>query len=967
MPPTYLKFANGPGKQSPAKPVQNRQAMKQMITTDLVEAYSLCPRKAFLLMAGEPNPGPHEYVRMTDEQAAASRQARRAILEEAGELPPGGGAADLSTGPKVVADAELAIDSLHARCDFLTKVSEPSRLGRFGYEPVKVIGTCRSSRPDTLGLAYQGFVLGEVQRRLPASGTLVLLGDRTSKVKLAARYKEVRRIVETLRVWAKAPAADAPSVVLNKHCPSCPFRDACLQQAEKEDNLSLLDRMTPKLMRKHQDKGIFTIKQLSYVYKPRRSRKKAKRQVRHSLELQALAIRTGKVHVEHLPELPRGPVELFVDLEGVPDRDEYYLTGVLVCRGGEAEYQFFWADDTTGEAAMWSALVERLEAFPDAPVYHYGSYEKNAFRKLARRHGKGKDLPKRLVNVASSVYGKVYFPVRSNGLKSLGRFLGAAWSDPQASGLQSLVWRHRWETTRDERFRQSLLQYNREDCEAVRRLVDRLDQIKRDAVSDPTIEFANLPKRHATETGKVVHGQFERILRSAAEEDSPGLGMRVRQRDAGEGEPRKRGAQRGHQTYYRIIPSKANRVVRVQPRRKCPKGHGELFLDAEVLAERTVTDLAFTRNGCRKTVTRYEGKRARCPTCDKSYEPPALGRLGNQAFGHSFQAWTVYQRVVLRLPYRIIAQVTEHLFGIGLCASSGVNFLRYLAGYYASTETALLQAILKSDFVHVDETRISIQGVDHYVWVFTDGQHVAFRMTETREADIVHEVLAGYKGVLVSDFYPGYDGVPCKQQKCLVHLIRDINDDLWKAPFDKELEAFAFEVQALLVPILETVDRFGLKAWHLRKFEKDVEQFYLKNITGREYRSEATDTYRKRFDRYRDSLFTFLTQDGIPWENNMAERAIRQLAVQRNISGSFFKRSANHYLLLLAISQTCRFQGKSFLKFLLSKETDVDSFRRTRPVRYSYAFQRREGSSTGEGSAAAESGEGEAIGNPEDR
>ena len=69
----------------------------------------------------------------------------------------------------------------------------------------------------------------------------------------------------------------------------------------------------------------------------------------------------------------------------------------------------------------------------------------------------------------------------------------------------------------------------------------------------------------------------------------------------------------------------------------------------------------------------------------------------------------------------------------------------------------------------------------------------------------------------------------------------------------------------------------------------------------------------------------------------MAERAIRQLAVQRKISGSFFKRSARHYLLLLAISQTCRFQEKSFLKFLLSKETDMDSFRQRRPVRYSYA------------------------------
>src|SRR2546430_12293080 len=106
MPPTYVKFANGPWTQSPAKLVQDRQAVKPMITTDLVEAYSLCPRKAFLLMAGEPNPGPHEYVRMIDEQVAASKQALRAILEEAGELPPGGETAELSTGPKVVADVD---------------------------------------------------------------------------------------------------------------------------------------------------------------------------------------------------------------------------------------------------------------------------------------------------------------------------------------------------------------------------------------------------------------------------------------------------------------------------------------------------------------------------------------------------------------------------------------------------------------------------------------------------------------------------------------------------------------------------------------------------------------------------------------------------------------------------------------------------------------------------------------------
>ena len=575
------------------------------------------------------------------EQAEANRQAHRARLAKGGEVVPFGGPAEMAAGREVVADAELAADGLHARCDFLTKVNESSRLGRFSYEPVKVIGTCRASRPDALGLAYQGLVLGEVQGRQPSSGTLVLLGDRPGKVKLAGKYKEVRRIVEALRAWASHPAGDAPPVVLNKHCPSCPFRDACLQQAEKEDNLSLLDRMTPKLMRKYHDKGIFTVRQLSHIYKPRRSRKKAKRQVRHSLELQALAIRTGKVHVEHLPELPRSPVELFLDIEGVPDRDSHYLAGLLVCRGGEAEYESFWADDATGEAAMWSALVERLAAFPDSPVYHYGSYEKKAFATLAKRHGSGGGLSDRLVNVASSVYGKVYFPVRSNGLKPLGRFLGAAWTDPQASGLQSLVWRHRWEMTRDERFKQSLLRYNREDCEAVRLLVDRLDQIRRDAASDPTIEFASRPKRHATETGKAVHGQFERILKSA-QKDSAVRGIRIREKGMeAEDAPTRQG--RRQRASSPSAGSFRRPVARYSwnPGERCPKHDVDLVPKPNRPAEKTVIDLVFTQE--RLQEDGHEVRRDQEPLSEMrgALQPAVDSRTGIRThFGHGFQAWT---------------------------------------------------------------------------------------------------------------------------------------------------------------------------------------------------------------------------------------------------------------------------------------------------------------------------------------
>ena len=94
-------------------------------------------------------------------------------------------------------------------------------------------------------------------------------------------------------------------------------------------------------------------------------------------------------------------------------------------------------------------------------------------------------------------------------------------------------------------------------------------------------------------------------------------------------------------------------------------------------------------------------------------------------------------------------------------------------------------------------------------------------------------------------------------------------------------------------------------------------------------------TYQKRFIRYQNSLFTFLTEDGIPWHNNTAERAIRPFAIQRDISKSPLHDSATHdYLTLLGIRQTCRFQGKSFFKFLFSGETDLHNFESRKRKRY---------------------------------
>jgi predicted RecB family nuclease len=95
-------------------------------------------------------------------------------------------------------------------------------------------------------------------------------------------------------------------------------------------------------------------------------------------------------------------------------------------------------------------------------------------KKRAKRKAPVDRVLKALVNTLSLVYSHVHFPTYSNGLKDVGACLGCSWSEPDASGIQSLVWRMRWEATHAEEWKQKLITYNLEDCAALKRVSEFL-------------------------------------------------------------------------------------------------------------------------------------------------------------------------------------------------------------------------------------------------------------------------------------------------------------------------------------------------------------------------------------------------------------------------------------------------------------------------------------------------------------
>jgi hypothetical protein len=141
-----------------------------------------------------------------------------------------------------------------------------------------------------------------------------------------------------------------------------------------------------------------------------------------------------------------------------------------------------------------------------------------------------------------------------------------------------------------------------------------------------------------------------------------------------------------------------------------------------------------------------------------------------------------------------------------------------------------------------------------------------------------------------------------------------------------EFKELVGEVAALLKPIIETVDKFGLKARFLRRHKIDVDRFF-KRLSRRDCQSGTSLICKQRLEKNRDTLFTFLDHDDVPWNNNNAEHAVKAFALlRRDFEGLSTEKGIKEYLILLSVCETCKFKGINFLDFLRSGKKDVQGF-----------------------------------------
>jgi predicted RecB family nuclease len=750
--------------------------MATKITREILEGWLNCKTKGHLKLAGECGT-PSDYEAMTTETRRASREVALAKLAARFGVEDCRGKAvavtTLKQGPPLLVDIDIEDDNLSLRFDGLKRGDGPSRLGDHHYVPVLQFHGDKGGKHQKLLLALHGLALAPVQGMRPTVG-LIARGPegKLGKVRLDAKlYRQAEIVLGEVKRLQEG--GEPPRLALNRHCHVCEFRQRCRTQAIQADDISLLEGVGEKELQRYNRKGLFALTQLSCTFRPRKRGKRVKRTGHdHYVALQALAIREKKVHVYGTPELPQKPVQVFVDAEGSEDGGFVYLLGVLVIEGGNETRHSFWADDSDQEGDIIDAFLDVLAGFEDFSLFHYGSYERKLLKRMkniVKRKGLVDRALANSVNVLSVIHAAVYFPVFSNGLKEVGKQLGCTWADENASGLQSLVWRARWDQTREPCWKDKLLVYNGDDIAALKKVTEFVQAVGETATrrgggaaaspADVVVAWADDVSAPSSRRGwcrpTFALEDFDHVNScSYFDYQREKVFLRtnevVRRACRGVGKRRKR------------LKPPASREVEFRAN-TCPRCKGtHLTRNSRRMHSNLAYDLKFTVGGIRRKVIRCTAVQYECLDCGRTFLPEPYKRRDKHL--HGLKSWAVYQVVVHRTSLHHIEMMLDDCFGLRVGTMEVLMIKILMARRYRETVRGILKRIVAGGLVHVDETEVKLKEGKGYVWVLASMEDVVYLFRPDREAGFLRDLLKDFKGVLVCDFYPGYESLPCEQQ-----------------------------------------------------------------------------------------------------------------------------------------------------------------------------------------------------------
>src|ERR1700745_148606 len=335
--------------------------------------------------------------------------------------------------------------------------------------------------------------------------------------------------------------------------------------------------------------------------------------------------------------------------------------------------------------------------------------------------------------------------------------------------------------------------------------------------------------------------------------------------------PKRPGRKRGHPGAFRHKPDHIDKAIEVQLC-SCPHCGGTQFKDQNVI-EQLIEDIPTLRPQVTRLTT-YQGTCVRCGQSVRSKDPLqmslAIGAAGVH-LGPRALALAAESNKAKGLSMRKTCAVLRDCFGLQLSPGGLSQALDRLAVKVKPQYDAIATELRQAPALHSDETSWWVAGPGWWLWVFTTQLLTFYVLAQRRGRELLSNILGkDFGGVLVSDCLAIYDDATALQQKCYAHHHRAIRQA--KALHPHQGEGLLCEVEAMLraaVALREQKADLSLESFSDLRLALQHKAVQLLEPPRSEPNEEAV---RKRLNKQRDHLFTFLYHDGVDATNNLAEQ-----------------------------------------------------------------------------------------------
>ena len=435
--------------------------------------------------------------------------------------------AAMTAGCEIIVQGAVRADDWGGRVDILRRVDIPSALGAWSYQ-VTDTKLARETRGGTvLQLCLYSDLLASMQGLMPETAYVVVpwsnFEPRAYRLSdYAAYYRRVKRGLQQFLATPSGESYPDPK----EYCDICRWRLRCDAQRRDDDHLCLVAGLTKVQTGELQRHDIRTCAALAAIqlplWDPERGAAHSYERLREQARVQVEGRNAARTLYETLPVVPgfglsRLPAasagDIFFDLEGDPfvgpSGLEYLFGYAYRGEDGQAAYTCEWAFSRADERRAFERFVDftigRLEQYPDLHIYHYAPYEPGALKRLMGRYATREEEIDRLLRseLFVDLYGVVRHgllaSVESYSIKKLEPLYAYTREAELPDANRALAKIQACLELEDpvgieEQDRQTVENYNRDDCVSTWRLREWLEDLRSRLIAEGAVIDRPSPK-----------------------------------------------------------------------------------------------------------------------------------------------------------------------------------------------------------------------------------------------------------------------------------------------------------------------------------------------------------------------------------------------------------------------------------------------------------------------------------------